>query len=409
MILINCRQNIKNICISLGVFLLFGGYNSGLNSTTGRIMMYLGLFVLLMGILRGMCRHVTLSINKKKCTFVCLIVLLSMGLGLQKDLTLSQKATPIVSFIIMILFYMYGYHLIDSLEKIRLFGYILLITFVFSMIVSPALGIEIIMRPTEGLSYALTAGLGHKNSSSICMLAAFMAIATYYKLAHKKKIDFIACSLLVIFIIAGASRSAWLLMLIFVVLLNQDILKRIKTESRFIFYAFLIGIFLLCVYIFISMLLLESQSYGVRLIGLYSYLFQYGDDCNVMLLGHGDILYNDAYGDDYDHRIWVLLGGMGTFEIAYLDILAKSGILGIIAYLYIYFYPIFIGMRTKFSLLKTLLVSFSIIALVSGMVDIFISQIISPYTVLTLCSLSYAIYKHEQYEKKIKICAGEKN
>lgn len=260
------------------------------------------------------------------------------------------------------------------------------------------IGSEIIMRPTEGMNYALTAGLGHKNSSSICLLASFMAIALYYKFSYKKRSDFMVMLLLVILIIAGASRASWLLMLIFVALLNQDILKRIKTGSRFIFYVLLTGFIIFCGYVFVSMIALESESYGVRLMGLYSYLFQYGDDYSVMLLGHGDILYNDAYGD-YDHRIWRLLGGVGTFEIAYIDMLAKNGILGIIGYIYIYFYPILIGMKAKVLLHKVALISLSTVAVVSGTVDVFITLVTSPYTVFLLCGLSFFKHEYEQYEE----------
>lgn len=398
-IVIKNKQCIKNICVCLGSFLMFFGHNTAIGSI-GKILIYLGMFILLMYILGTTCRNIKLTMNKDKCIFIVLLILLSLGIIVQKDLSVMQKISPLISFFIMLVFYVYGYHLLNDFKIIRLFGYTILVTFIMSMIFTPLLGGEIVTIPTEGMSYALTAGLGHKNASSICIFSAYMAISSYFKFVEKNKADCIAIVLLIIFMLAGASRATWILMLVYTALLNQDVFYKIKKESRFIFYIFLMMFICLCGYVFISMIIMESASYGFRFLGLWSYLNQYGTDANVMLFGHGDILYNSNYGD-YDHRIWILLGGIGTFEIAYLDVLAKNGLLGLIVYLYVYFIPIFKGFKSKLKQNKIMFFSLSITALISGMVDIFITQIIYPYAVFVLCTISWVNYNYKN-ENRLK-------
>ena len=369
------------------MFFLTIGHNT-VFSTIGSSVMYFGLLILLMYILKQLIEKNDYVIGKSFISFILLFMLLTVGVSLQQELTIYQKISPLIASALMLIFYLYGYKLITNPRDVRMCGYTIFISFILSMLVSPLLGEKIIMEPSEGMSYALTAGLGHKNASSICILTAFMAISAYFKFVVKKRIDFIVLTFITILIVAGASRSSWLLMMIYIMFINIDIIKKIKRNSRWIFYIILFLLVSAIGGMFLLIMIDKSASYGVRLLGVYSYFYQYGNDIYAILFGKGNILYNDRYGD-YNSRYWTLLGGVGSFEIGYLEVMAKNGLFGLIAYTYMYIKPIISSMKNKNITVKIMLLSLSITALISCFVEEFITQIIYPYTIFTLCTLSY--------------------
>ena len=93
-----------------------------------------------------------------------------------------------------------------------------------------------------------------------------------------------------------------------------------------------------------------------------------------------------------------MLGGIGTLEIAYLEILAKNGLLGIVAYAIMLISPLLLSKRASHKQ-QAILFAVVIPLAVSGCVELFMCQIIYVYAIMLWPLVSYCQYLIKMEDK----------
>lgn len=261
-------------------------------------------------------------------------------------------------------------------------GYI--IVCVLSLIV----GTSIIASVGEGVfSFGLTGGMGHKNIVAASLLVGLISIYTYIILGKKRNFDMYLVYIYILLIFLSGSRTIWIMTIIFFIISNMYIIKNLSKLKRYIFKFIITLLSIIIISIVIKYVLLESQNYLFRLLGVISFWDLHKDDYYHLVFGFSEIVYNSS--NSYFENVWSLTEGIGTFEMGFLNIIARMGIIGFVGYVVLF--NIILKKAKKIENIKKRYILYGIVytMLFSGFVELYIVSVQYVYTIMTLCIISF--------------------
>lgn len=303
------------------------------------IVAYVGLAFILMGEFLSFMKMD--STRKKKDIAVGLImfVLLAVGIYLQ-EMDAKTKVNLVLSVLIISLLATGSENIFKSQLDLKRISSAILLVIPITSITAIITGESLLTRAFSGAfsSFGFNGGLEHKNFCAFAILAAFIGDYICYR-SIKTKNDLYRMRMIceLILILTANSNGAYLCLAFFLVICNFDKIKYIvKRQRKFLLLSLFIG---MCVfgYLLFKSVALNTTTYLYRFRGMLNYFNYYSDDWFHLLFGDAAMAFtNYASGMDYVTKVRSVLGWDGSLEIAWINVLLKSGILGIGAYI-IYF------------------------------------------------------------------------
>lgn len=380
------KIKIQDIYLGFFIFLMMLSSSTYIEETgVSSIVLYSGLFIFMANAWMRLLRQKKERL-KQICFVLLIVAILSVGI-LMQGLRTTKKIELICSYFIMASMVIIGKYVVTSFDKLRIMSYSIFIAFLVGIGISIITDTPLMTTTTEGiLSIAFTGGMGHKNTIAINLTAGFIGLFLANKFGSKRKNDRVLLMIYLFFILLSASRTSWLLLLIFMVVINFEVIRKVKRKNWIAFMLIVFVVGLVMAAIVINNYVMESENYLLRFKGMLAYFELHRSDVYHMVLGNSEIVYDDR--GTYFYNVWRLTGGIGTFEIGYLTIIAKGGFVALFGYIVIIL-NFFKRIIMSENLGQKIAISAILLPLIaSGFVEQFIGNISTCYTAFCWCSLS---------------------
>ena len=300
-----------------------------------------------------------------KSRYIFILIVLSNIAIIPQNLTLVRKVILIFGMVAIIMISTMSEGLINSTKSIEMMSDAVLIGVFLSMLFCIAYGKSITMPTAEatlGIALAFNGGIKDKNIATM-MIVVIISQYIILKQKHymtKKQLLIIIFSLIIL--LASNSRGAWINMLVFLIMLNY---KKILNMA--------VPVMIIVILVFYFEVILNSSTYMYRFNGLINFFEKFGDDPYRMWFGIADLVYDQK--NDYVFTYRELTGWDGTLEIAWVNILIKNGLFGIIGFVLIYIRAIKTAIKSTNKLNKTILLAIIVMLLASSLVATYIQTI----------------------------------
>lgn len=365
------------LMISSSLYLSEIGINSSL--------LYLGYFLILLKIYKSLLKSKEV-IYTQFFQVLLIVFLLSIGILIQ-NLEIKQKIMLVLAYFLMASFTILGKYFLKSIDDLKIVSYAILMGYIIVCVLSLIVGTSIIASVGEGVfSFGLTGGMGHKNIVAASLLVGLISIYTYIILGKKRNFDMYLVYIYILLIFLSGSRTIWIMTIIFFIISNMYIIKNLSKLKRYIFKFIITLLSIIIISIVIKYVLLESQNYLFRLLGVISFWDLHKDDYYHLVFGFSEIVYNSS--NSYFENVWSLTEGIGTFEMGFLNIIARMGIIGFVGYVVLF--NIILKKAKKIENIKKRYILYGIVytMLFSGFVELYIVSVQYVYTIMTLCIIS---------------------
>lgn len=366
------------LMISSSLYLSEIGINSSL--------LYLGYFLILLKIYKSLLKSKEV-IYTQFFQVLLIVFLLSIGILIQ-NLEIKQKIMLVLAYFLMASFTILGKYFFKSIDDLKIVSYAILMGYIIVCVLSLIVGTSIIASVGEGVfSFGLTGGMGHKNIVAASLLVGLISIYTYIILGKKRNFDMYLVYIYILLIFLSGSRTIWIMTIIFFIISNMYIIKNLSKLKRYIFKFIITLLSIIIISIVIKYVLLESQNYLFRLLGVISFWDLHKDDYYHLVFGFSEIVYNSS--NSYFENVWSLTEGIGTFEMGFLNIIARMGIIGFVGYVVLF--NIILKKAKKIENIKKRYILYGIVytMLFSGFVELYIVSVQYVYTIMTLCIISF--------------------
>lgn len=387
------RIRVTSIYIFLGFFFISMAIFKGFDKTVWEdVLLYIGyLFIMIPSYLYIIAKGGKALVNKL-CMIIMLWGLMSMGV-LVKNIDMVKKTEVLLSYFIIVSLMVNSDEIINEPGKLKICSYAILLSLFIGFLLSLMMGIQWYTIPTEGLSYAFNAGMGHKNYVGGAALAALTGfyISNYYNKLRGYNVLMLISAIL---IFISGSRTVWVMMLVALFVISSRRLIRFVQSHKF----FCGGLAIVLLGIGMYLMQFYSQSFYFRFMGLIDYIVKYLSDWKLFLIGNAEVVYSNER--TYQLNLISAFGGMGTTEMGILNILVKSGFIGLASYL-VYFIFCFknISKTKNWDILKIgLFIMLPMVA--SSFSEPFIVNIKLIYTVFVWCAMSWIIRFSKDYVKE---------
>lgn len=354
----------------------------GINSS----LLYLGYFLILLKIYKSLLRRKEI-IYTQFFQVLLIVLLLSIGILIQ-NIEIKQKIMLVLAYFLMASFIILGKYFFKSIDDLKIVSHAILLGYIIVCVLSLIVGTSIIASVGEGVfSFGLTGGMGHKNIVAASLLVGLISIYTYIILGKKRNFDMYLVYIYILLIFLSGSRTVWIMTIIFFIISNMYIIKNLSKLKRYIFKFIITLLSIIIVSIVIKYVLLESQNYLFRLLGVISFWNLHKDDYYHLVFGFSEIVYNNS--NSYFENVWSLTEGIGTFEMGFLNIIARMGIIGFVGYVVLF--NIILKKAKKIENIKKRYILYGIVytMLFSGFVELYIVSVQYVYTIMTLCIISF--------------------
>ena len=168
-------------------------------------------------------------------------------------------------------------------------------------------------------------------------------------------------------IVLSGSKGAFALSLIWILLINFDRILKFRRDQKklFVFFAgsvaCLIGVFIY------NNILINVYTYAYRMRGLSNLVDYLLQDSRNMFFGISDIAYANT-GFSYTTNMRQFLGWQSSVEMAPVNILIKSGLIGFVSYILI-FKDFLSGCKRCTAIDQSIVKSLVIVLLISGLTE----------------------------------------
>ena len=248
-----------------------------------------------------------------------------------------------------------------------------------------------------GIPIGLNGGIVYKNYYAADLIIIYACLDIYRKFIGKVKADRLTQRLCIVLIFLSNSRGGIILLLIYLLCSNYSKIYKLSSKYRkIITYLFIvIGLFA-CYWIF-NNVILQFSTYAYRFRGLINYLNYYEADSFHLIFGNAESFYDK--NQNYVMAVRSTVGFDGSLEMAWLNILIKSGILGIISYIIIFVRMFWLQQKVKNKVISVGILAILITLLGSSLVEAYIQSIHCIYAVMSylvinsLYGIDYKIQK----------------
>lgn len=341
-------------------------------TSIGDLIEYMGYLLSLIAIFHGYVK----KIKKEYWKIVVILFLFLIGIFVQ-NLGIPIKIRLGISMLIIAIFMCIPSKVIMNADEIRRLTYMVLIACCLVTIMALATGNKLYSKSYQngsildgdGLS-GLTCGFAHKNYFAAMILMVFIGIRICNSLGNKTKSDlfllFLCCCLLV----ASGSRGAQVLLVIYIII--ENIYKIVRVPKKQLLYALLlIFVMLICIGIFfLKNWALNSANYLYRVRGLTNYLNYVSGDNFHIWFGNAELAYGG--NGSFTENIRSVVGWDGTTEMGFLNILIKNGLIGLLAYMIIFYSVVKKILRIRSSKLRYSVLGIVVVLIISSFVETYL-------------------------------------
>lgn len=319
----------------LGFFMITIGNGKFINSQFGNLVEYAGIIMLMLACIWPGSK-IKISRIRKFLKVIVLSVLLSIGSFFQ-DTQTSTRLMIAGTSLILTCFATVSDHLISSNVRIKMTADAILCGAVFTTVIG-------LLTGTVGLEFnskdAIIGVLfrGGFDVKNYCGGLWFLLLVLYYiyysREGRIRMVILPACALIVLQVLSG-SKAAILLSVLFLALANYNRFFPFKqNQQKLIRFVLCVIAFVAGIYIY-NNLLSGVSTYAYRMRGLSKLLDHMSADTSRLYFGFSEIAYANN-GKNYTTNMRDFLGWEASVEMAYVNILIKSGMVGIIAWICIY-------------------------------------------------------------------------
>lgn len=305
----------------------------------------------------------------------------------------------------------WGEAFLNSVRYLKSISYAVLLGVFISLILGITDGAKIIST-NEGLlgyTYGFTGGINFKNYFAADMLVVFIGLYLYGRDIKRRSIDMFFMAFSFIAICLSGSRGGLVLFLIFFVCINSDKIKKIDRNQRRIFFGIILAAGIIVFVILYQRIALNSDTYMYRIRGLQNYWNYYLDDQFHLFFGNSENTYDQKLS--YVFAVRTIVGWDGSLEFSWLDIIIKSGLLGVLGYMIVFFRYGFLVKKNNDWKIKSILFAVLATLLASSLVEAYIQSVhsllgIYSYLVMSGLAGEYRKYEHNKNSKRIERMAG---
>lgn len=269
--------------------------------------------------------------------FIVVFLLFCLGIIFQ-DLSISKKITLLLSMFILESFMVFGGRVIKRRDDLYTIAKAIIVAGIICVLLMVAAKTPYFIESSgDGLT-GMTYGFMHKNYFAATCLVCIVVLYVYGELTAISKVNtwgFIGLAL----VMTSGSRGTCLMMLTFLFIANLDkFMNRMTRKTRMFF-----GFFMLVAVAAVGCVAYKiwasySINYLYRLRGLTNYWKIYHKDTFHILFGNAEMAYRT--GGSFVTNFRSVVGWDGTPEMAFLNILIKNGIIGLVGYVIIFTYII---------------------------------------------------------------------
>lgn len=264
--------------------------------------------------------------NKVKLVPIAVFFLFCIGIIVQ-DLSLYRRAVLCFTMLALwiVIYLAEGY--LDSVATMRSVSYAVFFGILVSAILSAITGYPLTDKLENNISsWGFNGGILYKNYFAADVIVIFIGIHLYRRYVRKTQIDFLIQLIAIVFLFISFSKGAWIMLLVFMVIMDDKVIKHIKRGQR----KYFIGILAVLFIVSFKVVALHSETYLYRIRGFSNYISYYREDMFHMIFGSAERVYDKAHS--YGYMVRSTTGWDGSLEFAWLNILIKNGILGIIGF-----------------------------------------------------------------------------
>lgn len=264
-------------------------------------------------------------------TVFILGILFALGILVQ-SLTWMTKFSLIFTIIVIVFSAIIFEGFLISFKDIRNLSYAILYGVVISFVLAICTGIGL-FDGSEG-TLGFNGGILFKNYFGSDVLAVFIGLFLNAKYGCKYRLDKYVMAVCVILIFLSMSKGAIMLFFFFLFAFSLDKVRKIKREQRNkILFIIAVVVMISSVFFYVNYAM-NIDTYMYRIRGLLNYLDYYEEHIYYMVFGSAEMAYEKDV--PYVDAIRSTVGWDGTLEFAWLNILIKNGLLGVVGYIIIF-------------------------------------------------------------------------
>ncbi len=325
-----------------------------------------------------------------------LSILFAVGILVQ-SLTWLTKFSLIFTMIVIVFSAIIFEGFLVSFKDIRNLSYAILYGVVVSFVLAIGTGTGL-FDGSEG-TLGFNGGILFKNYFGSDVLAVFIGLFLNAKYGCKYRFDKYVMVICVILIFLSMSKGAIMLFFFFLFAFSLDKVRKIKRGQRNkILFIIVIVVMISSVFFYVNYAM-NIDTYMYRIRGLLNYLDYYEEHIYYMIFGSAEMAYEKDV--PYVDAIRSTVGWDGTLEFAWLNILIKNGLLGVVGYIIIFVraYNVMFFKTNDWSL-RTPYFAITTICMLSSFVEPYIQSIhavFGVYCYLIMASLCGIIHRSRTF------------
>ena len=263
-------------------------------------------------------------------------------------------------------------------------------------------------KKEEGIfNFGFTGGMQYKNFYAATLMGSFMCLFLYNRYVERRLEDMLLLFLEAVLIFFASARGTYIFLAIFLVgYITVNLHKKLSVKLDKKLYVLLVAaasvIVLVAVYIFVSKYVIKSETFLYRYRGVVNYLNYLDNDLFNIFFGDAKMAWSMP-GLDYVRTVQHYVGWNGSYEMAFINVFIKNGLLGIVGFLLIFAYYIYWFMRAKNEKYKISGYLILFVFIVSSFVESFVSNIhavFGIYCYIILSGVCGMIREEKDYKGK---------
>lgn len=270
---------------------------------------------------------------------------------------------------------------LKSYDDIRKIVYSITAGMIFSFFIGIVSGVGVCEAAADGIlgiKMGLNGGMVYKNYFAADMIVIILGLYICGKENRFKNIDYVIMAVAFIALLLSNSRGGLIILLSFFVACNYKLIYRIKKIYRKILIAFLVTTIVIVVIVVFSKIVLGFATFAYRFRGLINYLKYFEKDYFHMFLGNVESFYDKDLS--YVMAVRSTTGFDGSLEMAWLNILIKSGLCGVCGYILL-FIRYFRFTKLQKAKSASIVVAIVVALLVSSFVEAYIQIVHSVFAI----------------------------
>lgn len=311
------------------------------------------------------------------CFSIVIFLLMSVGLFFQ-DITTKRLFTLLFTVFGILGASTLSFDYLKNTKIIRNSAYALLFGIIVSAFLGLLVGENIIVSVNKGegiggIPLAVSGGILYKNYFASDMLAIYWGLYFYGKIEKTYKIDQLVKIIAFFLCILSNSRGGILLFIVFWLVTNYKIIYKLKKNQRMMVLMILFFFGVLVSINLYTNVILEVSTYAYRFRGMTNYIDYYKNDLFHLVFGNAESFYDK--GKTYVMMVRSTTGYDGSLEMAWLNIIIKSGLLGIVGYILLFIRFFYMAKKTNNTTISMAIISISVTLLASSIVEAYIQSI----------------------------------